>query len=42
MSQEAIFNRCLWDVSQLSHEECRIIGDAACGQRVRVELRGSI
>ena len=42
MGQEALFNRCLWDVTQLSHDECRTLGDNACGASERVEFRGSV
>ena len=42
MGQEALINRCLYDVTGLSHDECRTLGDNACGARERVEFSGSL
>jgi hypothetical protein len=42
MGQEALFNRCLYDVTRLSHDECRTLGDNACGAQERVEFSGSL
>src|SRR5215217_6865754 len=32
----------LWDVTGLAHDECRRLGDNACGRLVRVPAAGSI
>lgn len=42
MDKEATLNRCLWDVTHLSHLQCQIVGDQACGRRERVAVKGSI
>jgi hypothetical protein len=42
MDNVAVLKRCLWDVTGLAHDECRIVGDVGCGRRVRVPVAGSI
>ena len=42
MDNTAIFNRSVWDVTGLAHDEWRTVGDNAHGRRVSVRLAGSI
>jgi len=42
MDNTAIFNRSVWDVTGLAHDEWRTVGDNAHGRSVSVPLAGSI
>jgi hypothetical protein len=42
MDNTAIFNRSVWDVTGLAHDEWRTVGDNAHGRRVSMPLAGSI
>jgi hypothetical protein len=42
MDNTAFFNRSVWDVTGLAHDEWRTVGDNAHGRRVSVPLAGSI